>query len=227
MRRSHAIVLLLLVLLAVTVEAIRYHGDVQCFSTVSVNVSGVKPPIVSGPGFPPWARFKGVAVDEIVNGSPMHVLAGIFNFEPSNWTKKRPTCYFKALEGFSENWTGLILPGVSPSNITLSGRVYLALYVYPKETSIIISKLKYGETPEESRITEAFRLDYPQSPGKYIDDYVNSLEGSGYHRVKALPNGVLFKKGRNFLLVLETKDSANIYLLVAEGGEGDVLKITG
>ncbi|WP_456366302.1 hypothetical protein [Thermococcus sp.] len=226
MRRSHAVVLLLL-LLAVTVGVIRYHGDTQCFSMLPVNVSGVKPPIVSGPGFPPWARFGSIAVDEVVNGSPMHVLVGIFNFEPSNWTEKRPMCYFKALEGFSENWTSLILPSLSPSNITLSGRVYLALYVYPKETSIIISKLKYGGTPEESRITEAFRLDYPQSPGKYIDDYVNSLESSGHHRVKTLPNGVLFKKGRNFLLVLEAKDSANFYLLVAEGGEEDVLRIAG
>jgi len=227
MRRSHAVVLLLLVLLAVAVEVIRYHGDSQCFSMVSVNVSGVKPPIVSGPGFPPWARFDGVAIDEIVNGSPMHVLVGIFNFEPLNWTEKRPMCYFKALEGFSENWTSLILPGLSPSNITLSRRVYLALYVYPKGSSIIISKVKYGGTPEDSKIAEAFRLYYPQSPKKYIDEYVNSLEGFGYRRVKTLPNGVLFKKGRSSLLVVEAKDNANFYLLVAKGDDEDVLRIAG
>ncbi|NJD99414.1 hypothetical protein E3E26_06395 [Thermococcus sp. LS1] len=153
------------------------------------------------------------------------MLVGFFNFELSNWTGKRPKCYFKALEGFSENWTGLILPGASLSNVTLSGRVYLALYVYPRETSIIISKVKYGETPEESRVAEAFHLRYHKSPEKYIKDYLSSLENSGYIRVKTLPNGALFEKDHNTLLVLETVDEANLYLLVAMGSEEDVLRM--
>ncbi len=228
-RASHLFLLIFLALLgsAVFIDDKTINTNSPCFLTVPVNVSGIKPPIVSGPSFPPRARFEGITLNEIVNGSPRHVLVGFFNFELSNWTEKRPRCYFKALEGFSENWTGLIIPGVSSSNITLSGRVYLAVYVYPKETSIIISKVKYGEKPEESKVVKAFHLRYHKSPDECIEDYLGSLEEFGYIRVKALPNGILFKKGHNVLLVLETKDEANFYVLVAMGSKENLLRIIG
>ncbi len=226
-RASRLFLLILLLALAGSIFTSKTrNGESQCFSMISMNVSGVKPPIVSGPGFPPEAGFKGITLDEIVNRSPTHVLVGFFNFEPSNWTERKPRCYFKSLEGFSENWTGLLLPGASVSNVTLSGRVYLAVYVYPKETSIIISKVEYGETPEESKITGAFHLRYYKSPSEYIKDYLDSLEKTGYIRVKAISNGALFKKGHNVLLVLETNDGANLYVLMAMGSKENVLRMT-
>jgi hypothetical protein len=205
------------------------RGNESCFSRVMVNVSDVKPPIVSGPGFPPQAGFNGITIDEVVNGSPRHVLVGFFNFRPSNWAGERPRCYFKALEGFSENWTGLILPGASLSNVTLSGRVYLALYVYPRGISIIISKVNYGETPEKSKITEAFRLKYTEPPGETVGAYISRLKRSGYTAVRELSGGLfkgwVFKRGNDYLLVLETRDEGNLYLLLTWGGEDDVKKL--
>ncbi|NJF24570.1 hypothetical protein E3E29_02630 [Thermococcus sp. Bubb.Bath] len=197
----------------------------ECFSKVPVNASGVKPPLVIGPGYPPKARFEGVAIDEVVNGSPEHILAGFFNFRPLNWTEKRPKCYFRALEGFSENWTGFVLPGTSPSNVTLSGRVYLALYVYPKETSIIISRVEYGKTPEESKIAEAFHLKYPKSPEKYLKEYSDSLKEAGYTQVRKLQEGAIFEGDKNALLVLGLEDEGNIYLLLAKGSREDISKM--
>ncbi len=205
------------------------NRETPCFSAVPVDVSDVAPPILIGPGYPPQAGFKGVTLDEVVNGSSRHVLVGFFNFKPYNWTEKKPGCYFRALEGFSENWTGLILPGVAISNVTLLGRVYLAVYVYPKETSIIISRVKYGETPEESKITEAFQLRYKEPSGEIVDAYISKLKHSGYTAVRGLSNGFLrgwmFGKGDNYLLVLEIRDDGNLYLILAEGAEGDVKKL--
>ncbi len=206
------------------------NEESQCFSTVPVNVSNVKPPIVIGPGYPPQAGFKGITLDEVVNGSAKHVLVGFFNFKPYNWTKKKPGCYFKSLEGFSKNWTGLILPGAVISNVTLSGRVYLAVYVYPKETSIIISKVRYGEKPEESKITEAFRLKYTESPTEIVNAYVSKLKNSDYTAVRELSDGLsrgwVFRRGNDYLLVLEVRDDGNLYLLLASGNGEDVKKLT-
>ena len=208
---------------------LRSRGDEPCFSKVITNVSNVKPPIVSGPGFPPQAGFKGITLDEVVNGSPRHVLIGFFNFRPSNWTDERPRCYFKALEGYSENWTGLIMPGISLSNVTLLGRVYLAVYVYPLEETAIIAKVDYGETPENSKIAEAFRIDYGRNPGEIVDAYVSRLNHSDYTSVKELSGGLfkgwVFKKGDDYLLVIETKDEGNLYLLLASGSEEDIKKL--
>jgi len=225
--------ILLLVLLVLVCGGIftskGLNEESQCFSTVPVNVSNVKPPIVIGPGYPPQAGFKGVTLNEVVNGSAKHVLVGFFNFKPYNWTKKKPGCYFKSLEGFSENWTGLILPGVSVSNVTLSGRVYLAVYVYPKETSIIISKVRYGEKPEESKVTEAFRLKYTESPTEIVNAYVSKLKNSDYTAVREPSNGLsrgwMFRRGNDYILVLEVGDDGNIYLILAEGAESDVKKL--
>ncbi|CAI1493547.1 conserved protein of unknown function [Thermococcus nautili] len=201
----------------------------SCFSRVMVNVSNAKPPMVVGPSFPPGAGFKGITLDEVVNGSPRHVLIGFFNFRPSNWTDERPQCYFKALEGYSENWTGFIMSGVALSNVTLSGRVYLAVYVYPLEGTAIIAKVDYGETPEKSKITEAFRLDYEKNPSEIVDAYISKLEHSGHTAVKELSGGLskgwVFKKGGDYLLVIETRDAGNLYLILALGGEDDVKKL--
>lgn len=152
---------------------------------------------------------------------------GSLTLSPNNWTEKKPKCYFKALEGFSENWTGLILPGTSFSNLTISGRVYLALYVYPKETSIIISKVEYGETPEESKIVEAFQLRYHESPKEYVERYLAQLRGEDYTKTEALPEGVVLENGDNALLVLKIEGDANVYILVVRGSRNDVLKIAG
>ncbi|WP_148882335.1 hypothetical protein [Thermococcus aciditolerans] len=208
----------------------RLNEESSCFSKVPVNVSDVKPPIVSGPGYPPRAGFKGITLDEAVNGSPRHVLVGFFNFEPSNWAEKRPKCYFKSLKGFSENWTGLILPGASLSNVTLSGRVYLAVYVYPLEGTAIISKVDYGETPEKSKIIEAFRLKYTEPPNEIVEAYVSKLEHSGYTAIRELSDDLLrgwvFRKGKDYILVLEVRDDGNLYLLLASGNGEDVKKLT-
>ncbi len=230
-RASHLFLLFLLIFLALLGSAVfmgkTVHRESSCFLTVPVNASGVKPPIVSGPGFPPEAGFKGMTLNEVVNRSPRHVLLGFFNFKSYNWTEKKPKCYFKALEGFSENWTGFILSGTSFSNVTLSGRVYLALYVYPKETSIIISKVEYGETPEESKIVEAFQLRYHESPKEYVERYLGQLRGEDYTKTEALPEGVVLENGDNALLVLKIEDDANVYTLVVRGSRNDVLKIAG
>lgn len=116
-----------------------------CFLVTTVNVSDVNPPIVTGPGFPPRVGFKGITLNEVVARSPRRVLVGFFNFRPSNWTGERPRCYLKALEGFSENWTGFLLPDVSLSNVTLQDRVYLAFggWVFRKENDhLLVLKLR-------------------------------------------------------------------------------------
>ena len=225
------ILLLALISGSIFIAKTKKNEKGQCFSRVPINVSNAKPPMVVGPGFPPQAGFKGITLEEVVNGSPRHVLIGFFNFRPSNWTDERPRCYFKALEGYSENWTGLIMPGVSLSNVTLSGRVYLAVYVYPLEGTAIIAKVNYGETPEESKITEAFRLDYAENPKKIVDAYVSGLKHSGYTTVRELSDdlfeGWMFKKGNNHLLVIEAEDEGNLYLFLASGKEKDVKKLAG
>ncbi|QDA31291.1 hypothetical protein FH039_06345 [Thermococcus indicus] len=82
MRKFHIVFLLLVVTLALIAAKVSQHPEKsQCFSTVPVNVSDVKPPIVSGPGFPPSYKFGGITLDEVVNGSPRHVLPGFFGFE--------------------------------------------------------------------------------------------------------------------------------------------------
>ena len=224
--RLFLLILLLALACAIFASNIR-NEESRCFSKIPANVSGVKPPIISGPGYPPQAGFEGITLDEVVNGSPKHVLVGFFNFKILNWTEKKPKCYFKALEGFSENWTGFILPGTSFSNLTISRRVYLALYVYPKETSIVISKVEYGETPEESKIVEAFQLRYHESPKEYVERYLGQLRGEDYTKTEALPEGVVLENGDNALLVLKIEDDANVYILVVRGSRNDVLKIAG
>lgn len=98
---------LLILLSGISVFLYMQDGDAEdttpCFSRISVNVSDVEPLIVIGPGFPPSYKFSGITLDEVVNGSPRHVLIGFFNFQPLNWTGERPRCYFKALEGYSED----------------------------------------------------------------------------------------------------------------------------
>lgn len=224
---------LLILLSGISVFLYMQDGDAEdttpCFSRISVNVSDVEPLIVIGPGFPPSYKFSGITLDEVVNGSPRHVLIGFFNFQPLNWTGERPRCYFKALEGYSEDWTGLIMPGVSFSNVTLSGRVYLAVYVYLLEETAIIAKVNYGETPEESDIVEAFRLKYSEPPSEIIDAYVSGLKRSGYTAVRELSSnlfeGWVFRKGSDHLLVLKLRDEGNLYLLFARGGETDIKKL--
>ncbi|AHL22406.1 hypothetical protein [Thermococcus nautili] len=223
------ILLLALISGSIFIAKTKKNEKGQCFSRVPINVSNAKPPMVVGPSFPPGAGFKGITLDEVVNGSPRHVLIGFFNFRPSNWTDERPQCYFKALEGYSENWTGFIMSGVALSNVTLSGRVYLAVYVYPLEGTAIIAKVDYGETPEKSKITEAFRLDYEKNPSEIVDAYISKLEHSGHTAVKELSGGLskgwVFKKGGDYLLVIETRDAGNLYLILALGGEDDVKKL--
>ncbi|USS40198.1 hypothetical protein NF865_07640 [Thermococcus aggregans] len=231
--KKYLIIALLILLSGISVFLYVQNANVGdttlCFSRISVNVSDVKPPIVVGPGFPPQAGFKGITLDEVVAGSPRHVLVGFFNFQPSNWTGERPRCYFKALEGYSENWMDLIMPGVSFSNVTLSGRVYLAVYVYPLEETAIIAKVNYGETPEGSEIAEAFRLKYSEPPGEIIDAYVSELKRSGYTTVRELSGnlfeGWVFRKGSDHLLVLKLRDEGNLYLLLARGEEADIKKL--
>ena len=200
-----------------------------CFLVTTVNVSDVKPPIVTGPGFPPRVGFKGITLNEVVAGSPRRVLVGFFNFRPSNWTGERPRCYLKALEGFSENWTGFLLPDVSLSNVTLQDRVYLAVYAYPLEETAVIVRVNYGETPEESEITEAFQLRYNEPPGEVLDAYVLGLKRSGYTAVRELSGGLfggwVFRKENDHLLVLKLRDEGNLYLLLARGEEADVKKL--
>ncbi|WP_167728249.1 hypothetical protein [Thermococcus sp. 9N3] len=201
----------------------------SCFSRVMVNVSDVKPPIVSGPGFPPWAGFKGITLDEVVNGSPRHVLIGFFGFENASWPLEKPSCYFKSLEGVSKNWTGIMGPGLNVERVKLSGTLHMALYVYPLEGTAIIAKVDYGDTPEKSKITEAFRLDYEKNPSEIVDAYISKLEHSGHTAVRELSGGLskgwVFKKGGDYLLVIETRDAGNLYLILAWGGEDDVKKL--
>ncbi|MCD6372231.1 MAG: hypothetical protein J7L37_01570 [Thermococcus sp.] len=231
--KKYLIIALLILLSGISVFLYVHDGDAEdttpCFSRISVNVSDVEPPIVSGPGFPPSYKFGGITLEEVVNRSPRHVPIGFFNFHPSNWTGERPKCYFKALEGYSENWTDLIMPGVSFSNATLSGRVYLAVYVYPLEETAIIAKANYGETPEESEIAEALRLKYSEPPGEIIDAYVSELKRSGYTAVRELSSnlfeGWVFRKGSDHLLVLKLRDEGNLYLLLARGEETDIKKL--
>ncbi|BAD85322.1 hypothetical protein TK1133 [Thermococcus kodakarensis KOD1] len=226
MRGPHVAFILLVVIWAlIAVEVSQPSEKIHCFSKVPVNVSGIKPPIVSGPGFPPEAGFKGITLDEVVNGSPRHVLVGFFNFKPLNWTEKKPKCYFKRLEGFSENWIGFVLPGASTESITLSSKVYLALYVYPKETSVVISKIEYAENPEDSKIVEAFRLEYPKNPEEYVAEYLDSLEKAGYTKVRELKKGAIFERDDDTLLALEIEDDANFYLILVKGSHEDVLRV--
>ncbi|NJE61071.1 hypothetical protein [Thermococcus sp. 21S7] len=231
MRKSHIVFLLLVVTLALIAAKVSQHPEKsQCFSTVPVNVSDVKPPIVSGPGFPPQAGFQGITLDEVVNGSPRHVLVGFFGFENVSWSLEKPSCYFKSLEGVSENWTGIVLPGAFLSNVTLSERVYLAVYVYPLEGTAIVSEVDYGETPEKSKITEAFRLKYTEHPNEIVEAYVSKLEHSGYTAIRELSGGLfkgwVLRKGNNYLLVLKVRDKGNLYLLLASGNERDIKKLT-
>lgn len=78
--RLFLLILLLALACAIFASNIR-NEESRCFSKVPVNVSGVKPPIISGPGYPPQAGFEGITLDEVVNGSPKHVLLGFFNFK--------------------------------------------------------------------------------------------------------------------------------------------------
>ena len=234
--KKYAVAFTFLILISLGVISLLYTGDKStsntnkhCFSRVMVNVSDVKPPIVSGPGFPPWAGFKGITLDEVVNGSPRHVLVGFFGFENASWPLEKPSCYFKSLEGVSKNWTGIMGPGLNVERVELSGTLHMALYVYPLEGTAIIAKVDYGETPEKSKIAEAFRIDYGRNPDEIVDAYVSRLKHSGYTPVKELSGGLskgwVFKKGGNYLLVIKTRDEGNLYLILASGSEEDIKKL--
>lgn len=108
MRGPHVAFILLVVIWAlIAVEVSQPSEKIHCFSKVPVNVSGIKPPIVSGPGFPPEAGFKGITLDEVVNGSPRHVLVGFFNFKPLNWTEKSRSATLRGWRAFQRTGSAL------------------------------------------------------------------------------------------------------------------------
>ncbi|QDA31292.1 hypothetical protein FH039_06350 [Thermococcus indicus] len=147
----------------------------------------------------------------------------------ASWPLEKPACYFKSLEGVSENWTGIIAPGLNVEGVELSGTLHMAVYLYPLEETAIISKVNYGETPEKSKITEAFRLKYKEPPSEIVDAYISKLKDSGYTAVRELSGGLfkgwIFRKGNNYLLVLKVRDQGNLYLLLARGNERDIKKL--
>ncbi|WP_054840515.1 hypothetical protein [Thermococcus sp. JCM 11816] len=92
----------------------------------------------------------------------------------------------------------------------------------------MISKIEYAENPEDSKIVEAFRLEYPPKnpPEEYVAEYLDSLEKAGYTKVRELKKGAIFERDDDTLLALEIEDDANFYLILVKGGSHeDVLRV--
>ncbi|ANF23288.1 hypothetical protein [Thermococcus piezophilus] len=90
--------------------------------------------------------------------------------------------------------------GLNVEGVEISGTLNMAVYVYPFEETTIIAKVNYEETPEKSKLTEAFRLKYKEPPSEIVDAYISKLKHSGHTSVRELSDGLfrswMFRKGK-------------------------------